>query len=130
MAKLQEPPLSNQLESVIVAFRFQVNSTSDPDNVVGGAQVVTEISNSSGVVTCTLAPEYRFPVLIACHVGVEGDLTNSAQFTSYTQSTGALVVTTFANDGTPAAAEATDDVWVHVIAVFCRRNDMAPTESV
>lgn len=126
-----KPNMSSGPEQVIVSFRFQTDVGADPDAVVGGYGVVTAVANSSGVYTVTLAPEFRYTTLINCVAGVENDPTKSVQFTSYTQSTGALVVTGLDDGGgVHAAAEVADDKWIHVTATLCRRNDMAPSVAI
>lgn len=117
-------------EQVHLDFRFQTSSGADPDAVVGGAGLIDDITNSSGVYTITLAKEYRYSTLVRCLAGVEDDVSHTAQYTSYDSSTGALVVTAVLQDGTPAAGEPADNKWVHVSAVLCRRSGLAPTEAI
>ncbi len=118
-------------EQVVLAFRFQTDSGSDPDAVVGGAGSVTAVANASGVYTCTLAPEFRFLTLVSCVAGVQGDVDKLVQFTSYTSATGALVVTAIDDGaGVHAAAEVADDAWIHVQAVLCRRDGLAPEVAI
>lgn len=121
-------------EQVAVNFRFRSNLATDPDAVVGGAGVVTGIVEAAGVYTCTLAKELRYTTLINCQAGVEGETLDDAQFTSYTAATGALVITVF-QPATELAAQVvgpptSDNTWIHVSAVLCRRSQMAPTETI
>ena len=134
MAQHPSPIMSSGPEQVVVAFRFRSNLATDPDAVVNGAGVITDIVEAAGVYTCTLASEYRYLTLVACTTGVEGETLDSSEFTSYTSATGALVVTTF-QAATDAAAQVVgpptnDNTWVHVIAVLCRRSQLAPTETI
>ena len=118
-------------EQVVVAFRFQTDVGSAPDALVGGAGVVTAVANASGVYTCTIAKEFRYLTLVSCVAGVEGDPDKLVQFTSYTSATGALVVTGLDDGaGTHAAGEVADDAWIHVVAILCRRSEMAPSVAI
>jgi hypothetical protein len=133
MAQQPKPGLFAGPEQVVIAFKFQVNGVTDPDNVVGGAGVVTDIVEAAGVYTITLAPEYGFTTMVSCVAGVEDSTLEDADYTSWTVATRALVVTTYTK-ATDLAAQVvgppTDDKWVHVQAVMCRRSNMAPTESI
>lgn len=129
-----KPVLSTGPEQVILAFRFRSNLATDPDAVVGGAGTITAIAEAAGVYTCTLAKEYRFLTLVSCIAGVEGETLDDAQFTSYTASTGALVITVL-QPSTDAAAQVvgpptSDNTWIHVQAVLCRRSQLAPEETI
>lgn len=118
-------------ERVQVDFRFQINGTSDPDNVVATAGLIDDITRDSiGVFTVTLSKYFRFTDLITCHASVAGDLTDDAKYVSWDPDTGALVLNTVLQDGTQAVDDPADDSWVHVTAVFCRRQNMNPTLSV
>ena len=121
-------------ELVLEAFRFQVEGTSDPDALVPYQQGVTNVTRSSiGLFAITLATKY--PTLISCVGSVQaaaasgGDTVGLHVYpVSYTASTGVLVVRVENHAG--AADDPTDEDWVHVQAVFCRRSGMAPSGAI
>lgn len=131
MALAPYPLLTSGPEQVELKFRFQINGTSNPDNVVGSAGLVEDITrNDTGEFTVTIHPSYRYQNLVVCHASVQADLDVDAKYVSWTPSTGALVIHTVAYDDAPAAGDPADDSWVHVTATLCRRSEMLPTTSV
>ena len=129
-----KPVLATGPEQVVLAFRFRSNLATDPDAVVGGAGAITAIAEAAGVYTCTVAKEFRFLTLVSCVAGVQGETLDDAQYTSYTSSTGALVITCF-QPATELAAQVvgpptSDNTWIHVNAVLCRRSALAPEEAI
>lgn len=124
------PAVHGGREEVVLNFRFQVNGTSDPDFIVQSNGFVTDIAYAAtGVFTCTLASNHRYQALISYNAKLQDDLANDIELTSYTQSTGAVVLQGFDRE-TPAATVPTDDTWVHVTLVFCRRNDFAQVRGI
>lgn len=131
MAKVPYPGLRGGPEEVTLNFRFQINGTSDPDAFFGSGGLVTDVVRDGvGAFTITLDANYRFTNVITCHVSAEDDLDVTGRYISWTQSTGALVVNTVQHDGTPAAADPADDTWVHVSVTFCRRANLASSQSI
>lgn len=128
--------LTNGPEQAHLNFRFQINGTSDPDNIVPSKQGVTDIvRDSTGLFSITLAKKY--PTMINCLVQVQLTAVADAQafvghVVSYTASTGVLVVRTCEvdGDGIPVADDPADNYWVHVSAVFCRFSNLAPSGSI
>jgi hypothetical protein len=118
-------------EEVTYNFRFQINGTSNPDNLVGGnagGKVTDVVRISAGVFDVEFAIGY--PTLLAGQVNLQDDPTMGGQIVSWTQATRKLRVQTNLQDGTSAAADPTDDKWVHVNVVFCRRDKMAPVVAI
>lgn len=127
MSNVNTGQMSFQLEEVELNFRFQVNGTTHPDNVVGGGRAIEDITYvSAGLFDITLREGNAFVTLISCFVDPE-DVADIGKYVSWTFATRKLRVTTLLADGSPAAADPTDDTWVHVRAVFCRRSELAPT---
>lgn len=117
-------------EEVVLKCRFQINGTTHPDNIQGGARAVEDITYvSAGVFDLTLSRGCAFEDLVSCFVDPEA-LAFGGKFVSWTFSTRKLRVTTFGNDGTPAAADPTDDSWVHVNATWCRRSQLANVRAI
>ena len=120
--KERAPSLSGNQEEVTYNFRFQVNGSSDPDNLVGCVGLITDITwVSAGLWDIQLSNFY--PTLINCDASSDdavGDM--RGKFVSYTAATGVLRVTTV--DEALAAVDPTDDSYVHVTAVFGRRTDL------
>lgn len=129
MALLHQPLCGNPNE-VVLKFRFQINGTSDPDNAVGACvQDVTR--DSTGVFTVTLKAEYRFATMITARADVMNDVDKQAQPTSWTQSTGAFVVTTLDDGaGAHAAGDPADNTWVLCELTLCRISDQAPVVAI
>ena len=122
--------LHGGLEEVVLNFRFQVNGTSDPDFIVQANGFVTDITYAAdGTFTCTLHQNFRYQILIKADCSLQDDKANDIEFVSYTQSTGAVVLQGIDRD-TPADTVPTDDTWVHVTLVFCRRNDPAAVRAI
>ena len=131
MAKVPYPGLRGGPEEVTLNFRFQINGTSDPDAFFGSGGLVTDVVRGGvGAFTITLDSNYRFTNVLTCHVSAEDDLDVTGRYISWTQATGALVVNTVLHDGTPAAADPADDTWIHVSVTFCRRSDLASSQSI
>lgn len=117
-------------EEIQLNFRFQINGTTHPDFVVGGAMSVQDITYvSAGVFDILMARGCAFEDLITCFVDPEA-LAFGGKFVSWTQATRMLRVTTYGNDGTPAAADPTDNSWVHVRATWCRRSKLADARAI
>jgi hypothetical protein len=130
MAKVPYPGLRGGPEEVTLNFRFQINGTSDPDAFFGSGGLVTDIvRDAAGEFTITLDKNYRFANVINCFVASE-DLGVDGYYVAWTQSTGALQVSTIADAAATTEADPTDDTWVHVSVTFCRRSDLASSQSI
>lgn len=113
MAQSPYPVEIHGPEQVIVAGRFTVNGTSDPDGIIGRG--FSSISRSdTGEFTITL--DKAWPELVSCVVHVYED-DNDIDTVSYDGS-GSLVIT---NDAGSGAVDPSDDVEVHFLAVFQKR---------
>jgi hypothetical protein len=131
MSKQPYSGLRGGPEEVTLNFRFQINGTSDPDFFFGSGGLVSDIVRDGiGAFTVTLDKNYRYQDVIVCHASVAGDLTDDAQYVSWTQATGALVVNTILQDGTQAVDDPADDSWVHVSVTFCRRTALAQLQAI
>lgn len=122
-------------EQVLEAFRFQINTTNNPDFLMPSQQGVLDVVRvSAGLFDIFFATKY--PELISCtgavQVAAVGAGTVGALFTvvSYTPATGVLRVRIVDQDGAPAAADPADNDWVHVQAVFCRRNKLCQVGAI
>ena len=114
-------------ETVGLDFRFQINGTSDPDRQFPAGAVKDVVRVSAGLFDITL--QSKWPTMVTCVGSVQVAAVAAGQGAgfepvSYTASTGVLRVRTvdFDNAGASAAADPTDNDWVHVNAVFCRRD--------
>lgn len=121
--------LSDTPETVKLCFRFQVNAANDPDFVYPAGIVQDVVRTGAAQWTVTLNKGARWPGFIGLTgaiVGATVGMTVEAAGvpgTSYTPSTGALLVRGVTQDGTPAAsADPTDNDWVYVEATFVRRD--------
>lgn len=120
--KDRSPSLSGNQEEVTYKFRFQINGSSDPDNLIGCVGLIKDIVNvSPGLFDIFFSNFY--PTLITCLVESDdsvGDM--RGKFVSYTAATGVLRVTTV--DEGQAATDPTDDSYVHVNVALGRRTDL------
>jgi len=123
-----KPCLSAGPEQVTLAFSFTLDGSGDPLLLTSGSAAIDSITESAGVFTITLNKDIR-GVLVACVAGAEDALTFDAQYTSYVQSTGVLTVSVGEQDGAVVAGALASSS-VHVIAILCRRSQMAPAVSV
>jgi hypothetical protein len=131
MAKQPYPGLRGGPEEVTVNFRFQIDGTSDPDAFFGSGGLVTDIvRDGAGAFSITLDKNYAFTNVVCAHVSVEDDLDVAGKYISWTGSTRVLVVNTVVHDGSPAAGDPADDSWVHVSVTFCRRTNLATSQSI
>lgn len=142
MASRQLYPVvgANSPEQVCINFRFQINGTSDPDALLPYNSVVSNVTRASeGLFNVTLTELY--PTFICGSGSIFGATANglTVEFVSWTASTGVLVVRTVdpseGATGTEADAPAAiddppDNHWVCVQAVFCRRNNLAPSGAI
>lgn len=129
MARQEYPALAGAPETVTHKFRFQVNSTSDPDNFVGGSQTVTDIVRDDvGEFSITFANFY--PLFIEAGFGRlgSGEQAQIIEVLSYTASTGVLVIQCLSDAG--IAEEPTDDDWITCSVTFSRRNSMNGSISI
>lgn len=130
MAKQPYPGLRGGPEEVTLNFRFQVNGVTHPDAFFGSGGLVTEIvRDAAGEFTLTLDKNYRYQDVINCRVDSE-DLGVDGYYVAWTQSTGALQVSTCADAAATTEADPTDDTWVHVSVTFCRRTALASSQAV
>ena len=120
--------MSDTPETVKLCFRFQVNGVIDPDFVYPSGIVQDVLRTNTGQYTVILNKGARWPGFVGLDgavVGASVGLTVEAAGvpgTSYTPSTGALLVRVVTQDGTPAAsADPTDNDWVYIDATFVRR---------
>lgn len=137
--KLWPAPLAGSPELVTINFRFQINGTSDPDAVVPGNALVTNVTRTSAGVFAVTFGEI-FPVFIGANGAVMSVTAGEASYGlivqttpgSYSTTTGILTVHVVDpyTDATPAAADPTDNNWVYVSATFCRKSTMAPSAAV
>ncbi len=121
-----------QPEVVCLDFRFQIDGTSDPDLLVCQPGVIDSIAyTATGVYTITLTEGYWYPKLITGHASVDSTgITDDVKFTSYTPSTGVVVLQGVLQDGSQAAAVITDDAWVHVTLKFCSELYLCETSDI
>lgn len=129
MALREFPALNAGPEQVTVRFRFQVNGTSDPDNIVGGAQMVSDIVRDDvGEFSITFA--HKYPTFVSANFGRfgAGEQAQIVEVLSYTSSTGVLVIQCLSDAG--VAEEPTDDNWITCDVTFCRRSQLAPSVSI
>lgn len=126
--------LVNSPEQVTIKFRFQINGTSDPDNVVPALSGVTEVTRTSaGLFVVTFAE--KWPVFIGATGSVleatqAHDLIVKTSVAGYVPSTGLLTLTVVGADGSTAAEDPPDNDWVYVEATFCRRSGLAPSGAI
>jgi hypothetical protein len=144
MSKVTYPLVGvSSRDLVIVACRFQINGTSNPDSLVpiGGA-VTDVVRNGAGLFDIYL--DQKYSMLIACVASVEQaaslgagsaiavapGVTNGASV--YNSSTGVLSIRTADPDasGAVALADPADNSWVHVIAVFARSSNSAAAGAI
>lgn len=126
-------------ELVTHKFRFQINSTNDPDAILPALSGVTDVTRTSaGVFAITFAQKY--PVFIGATGAVMSVTAGQVSYGlivqttpgSYSTTTGILtvhVVDPYA-DATPAAVDPTDDDWVYLEVTFCRKSQLAPSGSI
>jgi hypothetical protein len=129
MALQPYPAMNGGPEQVTHRFRFQVNATSDPDNIVGAAQAVTDIVRDDvGEFSLTFA--HAYPTFVSASFGRfgSGEQAQMIEVLSYTASTGVLVIQCLSDAG--AAEEPTDDDWITCDVTFCRRQNLAPSASI
>lgn len=131
--------MSDTPETVKLCFRFQVDedgSPGDPDSVLPAGIVQDIVRSGAGAFTITLNQFCRWPVLI----GVSGSVMSSTvgatveaagdPATAYNAATGALLVRTVIQDGTPAAGAIADNTWVYVEVTFGRRTSLAQAAAI
>lgn len=125
----RNPALSGTPEQATLDFRFQINGTSDPDFLVGCEGLVSDVVRA-GVGDFDITFGVKYPTMLTCHVTVADSVGDMVGFdVGYNSATGVLSINTFDTE-TPAAADPTDDSWVHVSVTFCRRSQMAPTVAI
>lgn len=127
--KERAPALSGTPEEICLRFRFQINGTSNPDFLVGCQGLISDVVRDD-VGDFSVVFNLKYSTMVNCHITVEdsvGDMIGVP--VSWTGSTGTLALTTFDTE-TPAAADPTDDSWVHVTLTLCRRSQLAPTVAV
>jgi hypothetical protein len=125
-------------ELVTVKFRFQIEGTSDPDNLFPGYQGVTNVvrDGAAGKFIVTFAEKY--PAFVGCVGTVMGDsdaslgLVVQAHVGDYSATAGTLTVYTVDtySDATPAAADPVDEDWVYLECTFCRYSNMQQTQAI
>lgn len=124
----------NSPNQVTCKFRFQINGTSDPDNVVPGNTCVTEVTRTSaGLFVITFAE--KFPVFLGAVGAVlestqAHDLICKFSVGGYDASTGLLTMTVVGADGSTAAEDPADNDWVYIEATFCRNSTQAPSAAI
>ena len=129
--KLHPAPLGVSPELVKVCFRFQINGTSDPDNILPAACMVSNVTRTSaGLFSITFIE--KFPVCIGFTGSVlestqAHDLIVKSSAGAYSATTGITTVTVVGADGSTAAEDPADNDWVYCEFLFCRRNDLAPS---
>lgn len=113
-------------ELVMVTLRFQINSGSDPDNVFPAGSATDVIRVSAGLFDIVLPTKWI--ALVSCtgtvqqaSVGATGTIFSVV---SYDNTTGKLRVRTVDPDtaGAPTAVDPANDDWVHVQAIFAKRD--------
>lgn len=124
-------------EQHVVRFCFQINGTSDPDFCIPGKGMgVTDVKRT-GVGVFDIYFDSKYPVFLYASGGVMGpdggsavnDQSVKTRRDAYVASTGVLTVTVV-DAGTAAAADPTDNSWVWVEAVFCRRSKLSPSTAI
>ena len=99
----------------LVAFSFDTNDGDDPDGIVDpGGCVESAVSSGTGEFTVVLKAPFRLGQLVA-HSCSTDDLTIKAVVSSYTASTGTIVITEGVDDDDIAAADSDDkkiSVWL------------------
>ncbi len=136
-------PLYSQLfnapELVTYHFRFQVNTTNDPDFIIPGKCGVTDIVHTDGppvTFDITFAEKHPHFVTMSGCLFQAGALGAGDAIVpvvvSYTASTGVLVIKMADPDaaGVPAAATPDDDTWVCLSVTFCRRDALGTSTGV
>lgn len=128
--------MSHSAHTVEQILRFQINGTSDPDNVVDCDHVVSDITRSSAGVFVVTFRDCRYPTFL----GMTGSVMNAtagqvsyglivqAAAGGWSASAGTLtlhVVDPY-TDASPAAVDPTDDNWVFVRACFGARTLAGP----
>ena len=95
MSQLHRAGYANSLEQIHVNARFQINSTSDPDNCMPDNAMIADVTRvSAGLFDITF--DEKFPVLIACQMGLLAASGSgiTCELVSYTASTGVMRVRT------------------------------------
>lgn len=128
--------MTEGMEQIDCKFRFKVNSTSDPDFLFPSSMshVVSDVTRADvGEFVVQFALGHRWPALVGGtgHVMSDSGVGFGAlvQFTveDYDAAAGTLtlrVVDPY-SDGTPAAAEPTDNDWIYLDLVFMRRTQFS-----
>lgn len=116
----------------LVAFRFRIDGTDDPDGLFPGYQGITSVTRSSeGLFAITF--DFKYPFMLACVGAVESAVANTTgtavQVISYTASTGVLLVSTTANDD-GLVDDPVDNAWVHLFCVMARQTGSYVVQSI